>query len=145
LKSKANDNDSQDTQNSTSTRKSMVVSVNGQFDLKDEDDYTAKHDPNTTTNVNNKVLFLPTPPTEPKQNQDKPRRPLPVRPKSSESVRRTDTNSTRSSLDKKNKTETTNRQRPKRYEVFKYFIISFFLCIIYSAGVSKSIETFTEK
>ncbi len=113
FKLKANDNDSQDTQNSTSIRKSMVVSVNGQFDLKDEDDYTAKHDPNTT----NKVLFLPTPPTEPKQNQDKPRRPFPVRPKSSESVRRTDINSTRSSFDKKNKTETTNRQRPKRYEV----------------------------
>ena len=73
----------------------MVVAVNGRFDLQNEDDYIAKHHNNETKN-----LFLPTPPTEPKQ--DSTHRPLRVRPKSSS--------------DKKTKIETTNnRQRPKRY------------------------------
>lgn len=79
----------------------MIVSVNGQFDLQDEDDYIAKHQTKSSKS-DNKILFLPTPPTEPRQKQDLPPRPFPVRPKSSS--------------DKNNKTEVTNRQRPKRFK-----------------------------
>jgi hypothetical protein len=104
LKSNENNMDNQD-------KKSMIVSINGQFDLRDEDDYTAKHNPKSTNDDNNKLAFLPAPPTEPKQKQDLPPRPFLIRPKSSDSGRRNDT---KSSSDKKNKTETTNRQRPKR-------------------------------
>ncbi len=92
--------------NSTSSKNSMVVAVNDRFDIQDEDDYTAKHPikslngENNTLTTKNKNLFLPTPPREPKQKQDSSHRPSPVRPKSSS--------------DKKNKTETTGRQRPKR-------------------------------
>jgi hypothetical protein len=117
----------------------MVVSVNGQFDLKDEDDYTAKNNPKSTNDENNKVKFLPTPPTEPKQKQDSSHRPFLVRPKSSDSGKRNDTNST-----KKNKTETMNRQRPKRYKEYRSFNHTFSF-IISSAGVSKTIETYTDK
>ncbi|CAF2411361.1 unnamed protein product [Rotaria sp. Silwood2] len=136
-KSNENNNDTQDmsseTSNSTVSKKSMVVAVNGRFDLQDEDDYIAKHHAKSTTNnnnistANNKISFLPVPPTEPKKNQDIPHRPFQVRPKSSDSGRRTNTNSAKLSSDKKNKTETTIRQRPK------------------SAGTSKSIETYTDK
>ncbi len=82
----------------------MIVAVNGRFDIQNEDDYIAKNHLKSNHNQNNtsKTLFLPTPPKEPKQKQDSIHRPLPVRPKSSS--------------DKKNKIETTNRQRPKRYK-----------------------------
>jgi Mg-chelatase subunit ChlI len=88
----------------------MIVAVNGRIEMQDEDDYTAKYQPVSSMKTENKHLFLPTPPKEPKQKQNSSRRPFPVRPKSSETSR------TKSSTDKKNKTETNNRQRPKRYE-----------------------------
>ncbi|CAF1409267.1 unnamed protein product [Adineta steineri] len=104
-------NEIEDITDPISTRKSMIVSVNGQFALQDEDDYTAKKSHSTT---NNKILFLPTPPTEPKQKQDKPSRPFSIRPKSSDNIKRTNNNnSNRASTDKKNNTEPTIRQRPK--------------------------------
>ncbi|CAF0975606.1 unnamed protein product [Rotaria sp. Silwood1] len=136
-KSNENNNDTQDMSkvisNSTVSKKSMVVAVNGRFNLQDEDDYIAKHhvksinNDNNMSTTNNKMSFLPAPPTEPKKKQDLPPRPFPVRPKSSDSGRRTDTNSVKLSTDKKNKTETTTRQRPK------------------SAGTSKSVETYRDR
>lgn len=78
----------------------MIVAVNGQFNLQDEDDYTAKQHTKSSNN-DQKNLYLPTPPTEPKQKQDSPSRPFSVRPKSSS--------------DKKNKTDIIDRQRPKRF------------------------------
>jgi hypothetical protein len=111
------------TTNSISSQQPMIVAVNGRFDLQNADDYTAKHhressdnDDNDTTTTNNTVLFLPTPPIEPKQRQDPPRRPFSIRPKSSDSGRRSDANAIKSSADNKNKTETANRQRPTRYK-----------------------------
>ena len=67
--------------------------------------------------------FLPTPPTEPKQGQDAPRRPFSVRPKSSDSTRRSDVNTGKSSVDNQNKIDPTKRQRPKRYSKINYFNI----------------------
>ncbi|CAF3345152.1 unnamed protein product [Rotaria socialis] len=124
---------SQITSNSATSKRSMVVAVNGRFDLQDEDDYIAQHQVKPTngrdqgSKTTNKVAFLPVPPTSPKPIQDLPPRPYPVRPKSSDSVKRTDVNSEKLSTDKKNKTDTANRQRPK------------------SAGVSKNTEMFVEK
>ncbi len=114
MKSNENNVDTQDTSNDNSAKKSMIVSVNGRFDLQHEDDYVAKHHSKSTNNeknssiTKNKIVFLPTPPTEPKQKQDSTHRPVRVRPKSSE------INRTKSSSEKKTKTETTNRPRPKR-------------------------------
>jgi hypothetical protein len=96
----------------------MIVAVNGRIEMQDEDDYTAKHQPVSSMKTENKSLFVPTPPKEPKQKQGASRRPFLVRPKSSE------INRTKLSTDKKNKSDYNNRQRPK------------------SAGVSKSIETY---
>ncbi|CAF1118070.1 unnamed protein product [Rotaria sordida] len=132
-KSNENNNETQNmlkaTSNSTVSKKAMIVAVNGRFDLQDEDDYIAKHHmkSTTTTNNNNKISFLPAPPTEPKKNQDLPHRPFPVRPKSSDSGRRTNTNSANLSSDKNTKIQTTTRQRPK------------------SAGTVKNVETYTDK
>ncbi|UJR21241.1 hypothetical protein I4U23_024336 [Adineta vaga] len=106
----------------STSKNSMIVSVNGRFDLQHEDDYIAKQTLKSNNNFPEKLSFLPTPPTEPKKNQNKPPRPYPIRPKSSETIRKTDTNST-----KKTTSDSTNRQRPK------------------SAGISKSIESFVDK
>lgn len=120
-----NSSDAQNTSNinsnATISKKSMVVAVNGRFDLQDEDDYTAKNrvittDGNeNTTKTNNKLSFLPAPPSEPRKSQDLPPRPFPVRPKSSDATKRTDINSMKLSSDKKNKTNSNDRPRPKRY------------------------------
>jgi len=91
----------------------MIVAVNGRFNMQDEDDYTAKHHVKSSNNENNtsintnRNLFLPKPPTEPKQKQDSTHRSFQVRPKSSS--------------DKKSKTETISRQRPQRYKRIKIF------------------------
>jgi len=85
----------------------MIVAVNGRFDMQDEDDYIAKHHVKSSNDENNRLinknrnLFLPKPPTEPKQKQDSIHRPFSVRPKSSS--------------DKKSKTEATSGERPKRF------------------------------
>jgi hypothetical protein len=128
------------TKPSTSSQKSMLVSINGGFELQDEDDYIAKRPTNgrqlkfndddndkKTSNANTKVAFIPTPPTEAKPRQDPlkpqaPARPYPsmTRPKSSDSGKRTDySNSTisKSWTDNKNK---SNQQRPKRYIKYEY-------------------------
>jgi hypothetical protein len=137
-KSDSNNNiDIEDTSNmtsklSSSSQKSMVVSINGGFELQTEDDYTAKrqinfnHDDNNKTSTTNvKSTFVPTPPTQAKQQKDlrkppPPYRPSPSmnRPKSSDSGKRTDNfNSvtSRSWSDNKYKSTTNNQQRPKRY------------------------------
>ncbi|CAF0873620.1 unnamed protein product [Adineta ricciae] len=109
-------------QSVSSGQNSMIVSVNGRFDLQNEDDYIAKQSLKSDKASPERISYLPTPPTEPKKKQDKPPRPFLVRPKSSESARRVD-----SSSNKKSKADKTNRQRPT------------------SAGVSKSIETYVDK
>jgi hypothetical protein len=101
FKSNENHLDSQDISNSTSLKKSMIVAVNGRFDMQDEDDYIAKHHVKSSNDEKNRNLFLPTPPREPKQKQDSIHRPFSVRPKSSS--------------DKKSKTEATSGERPKRF------------------------------
>ena len=88
----------------------MVVSVNGRFDLQNEDDYTAKQSLKSDNDHSQRISYLPTPPTEPKTKQDKPPRPFLVRPKSSDGARRVD-----SSSHKKSNADKTNRQRPTRY------------------------------
>ena len=111
----------------------MIVAVNGQFDLRDEEDYTVKHHSKSTNDDNNnyhdstanrRSLFVPAPPKEPKTRQDGACRPISIRPKSSDSVKRTDLNSTKLSSDKKNKREIKVSQRPTRYEEY-WKIVSF--------------------
>lgn len=94
FKSNENHFDSQNTFDFSGTtslsKKSMIVAVNDRIELQDEDDYIAKHTSFTSnTNGNdsfdttNKPLFIPTPPTEPKPQQQCVRGPFIVRPKSS--------------------------------------------------------------
>ena len=99
----------------------MIVSVNGRFDLRNEDEYTATNETKSTDDkdqsipeVKNKLIFLPAPPTEPKQRHDGPHRPFPIRPKSSDSAKRTNTNQTKISSGRSNKTETKIQQRAQR-------------------------------
>jgi hypothetical protein len=122
---------------SSSSQKSMVVSINGGFELQDEDDYTAKNSTNgrqirfndddnnekKTSAANTKVTYIPAPPTEAKPRQD-PLKPQPpprpyqsmTRPKSSDSGKRTESVS-KSLPDRRNKSTTNNQQRPKRYYI----------------------------
>jgi hypothetical protein len=123
---------------SSSSHKSMVVSVNGEFKLQNEDEYTAKrqtkfndddddddkHHPKVST-TNPKVTYMPAPPTEakPQQNSNKPPAPhrsypSATRPKSSDIGKRTENSNsaTRRSLSaNKNRKDTNDSQRPKRY------------------------------
>jgi hypothetical protein len=122
------------TKSSSSSQKSMVVSINGEFELQNEDDYMAKNqtkfdndDDNDrkSSTRNMKTTFLPTPPTETKQRQDSlkpqaPQRPYSstTRPESSDSGKRTknyDNVTSRSWSDNKNNSTRNNQQRPKRY------------------------------
>lgn len=107
-------------------QKSMVVAINGEFEIQDEDDYTAKRQTNLSNGTDNKEvkpIFTPMPPTEAKQRQDplKSQRPAPllVRPKSSDNNKRTISNlnnsTSKSWSDDKNKSSVNNKQRPKRY------------------------------
>jgi hypothetical protein len=133
---KANSNNNSDihmtsdmtTKSSTFPQKSMVVAINGGFEIQNEDDYTAKgqirfsNDEKKTTVGNAKSAFVPTPPTEAKQRQDPskppfPHRPYPsvTRPKSSDSSKRTNysNNSTSKSW---NENANKSSTRPKRYD-----------------------------
>lgn len=99
---------------STPSQKPMVVSINGEFQLQGEDDYTAKRNVNKENSIDNsKTTFIPSPPSDPKpkQNSLKPQRPTPslARPTSSDSSRRTN-HSTSKSLSVNN----SNQQRPMR-------------------------------
>jgi hypothetical protein len=126
---------------SPSSQKSMVVAINGEFEIQDIDDYTAKqgtgfhdddHDDKKPSTGNTKMTYIPTPPTEAKQRQDPskpqaPQRPFPskTRPKSSDSSKRTDSsNSLTSRSWSDNKTKSgTNNQRPKRYNKSIYLYL----------------------
>ena len=86
----------------------MVVAVNDRIEMQDEDDYIAKNSSftsNTNGNdsfeITNKSSFIPTPPTEPKPQQQSVRGPFIVRPKSS--------------IERKPQVGAPNDQRPARY------------------------------
>lgn len=98
------------TTSSAGSQKSMIVAINGRFDLQSADDYTAKDSAKFATK--SKVSFLPQPPSEPKPEQSSLRRLVGARPKSSESGKRLTTSSAKSSAE--NKTKSDARQRPKR-------------------------------
>lgn len=124
--SKRNQMDNTNEQESKQTKSSspsnrMVVSINGQFQLQDEDDYTAKKG---LTTDEPKSTFVPTPPTNPKPKQDslKPQRPTPslARPTSSDSSRQSRSFTSKSFPEKKN-----NQSRPKSAGI-PDTIVSFF-------------------
>ena len=140
---------------SSSLQRSMVVSINGGFEIQNEDDYTAKgqvrfpDDEKKAKTGNGKGSFTPAPPTEPKQQQD-PTKPRPpqrpfqstTRPSSSDSSRRTNTSTSKSWSDNANKSST----RPKRYDNRLYWYLSMtYFFFFFSAGVSKSVESHTSK
>lgn len=115
------------TKSSSSSQKSMVVSINGGFELQNEDDYIAKgqvrypNDEKTNSTSNRQDAIVPKPP--PPRTETKSQRPhsSSTRPKSSDSSKRKDfsNNITSKSLsDNTNKSTTINSQRPKRYTIF---------------------------
>ena len=99
------------TTSSTASQKSMIVAINGRFDLQHADDYTAKDSHKST--AKNKVSFLPKPPSEPKPEHGASRRVFAVRPKSSDSGKRVTAPGAKAS-ENKTKSETNHRPRPKR-------------------------------
>jgi hypothetical protein len=123
----------------SSSQKSMVVSINGGFELQDEDDYTAKRqtkfqdDNKKTPSGVTKVTYTPTPPTEAKKQQaslkpSAPPRPhsSTTRPKSSDSSKRTDRSNhgtSQSWLDNKDKSTMNNQKRPTRYDTNIYLYL----------------------
>jgi len=132
--SKSNENnlDNQDLSIDTSlsaasSKKTMIVAVNGRFDLQNEDDYTA---------LTKKSMFIPVPPTEPKRKTNSAHRPTLVRPKSS-------------TIEKKSsQLETTVKERPKRLaQLFSNILnISLFVFLLpFSASSSKSLEAYIQK
>ena len=81
--------------------RSMVVAINGGFELQDEDDYIAKggtrfadNDQNRNAVGSARVTFVPRPPSEEKQRTDSSKPPRPLlsssRPKSSDVGKRSD-------------------------------------------------------
>ncbi len=124
------------TESSSSPQKSMVVAINGGFEIQNEDDYIAKgqirfsNGEKKTTTGNTKGAFVPKPPTEAKQRQDPlkpppPHRPYPsmARPKSSDNSKRTNysnNGTAKSWSNNTNKSSTNNSQRPARYNKRSY-------------------------
>ena len=86
----------------------MIVAVNDRIEMQDEDDYIARNtsftsniNGNDSFDANNRPQFLPTPPTEPKPQQQSVRGSFVVRPKSS--------------TERKPQVGASNDQRPKRF------------------------------
>ena len=116
---------------------SMVVSINGGFEIQSEDDYTAKRSakspsPKSSDEENGKssgkvkkLSFLPTPPADEKGDDSSPKSQAPhrsfppaVRPKSSDTLGRSEngTSATSKSLsDPKTKTDGKGQARAKRW------------------------------
>lgn len=109
--------------------RSMVVAINGGFELQDEDDYIARSgtrfaDNNQERNPvgSARVTYIPRPPSEERQPTDssRPPRPFPSssRPKSSDVGKRSDSskNSAGKSWPGNNNGRGNNALRPRRYE-----------------------------
>ena len=142
------------------SQRPMVVSINGGFEIQNEDDYTAKGQTRTPNDVrktsvgSSRNIFAPTPPTEAKQRLDPlklppPPRPYPsaTRPQSSDSSRQTyisHNSISKSWADNNNRSATGNSQRAKRFDQ-RSFSPSLYDLIFLSAGISKSIEPYTMK
>lgn len=107
---------------SSGPQRSMLVAINGGFELQNEDDYTAKGGNQFSNGQTTKAVgsrtggFVPRPPTEEKKTTDssKPPRPYPTstRPKSSDATKRTDYSSSSAAKSWSG----NNPPRAKRYE-----------------------------
>lgn len=144
------------TKSSSSMQNSMVVSINGGFEIQNEDDYIAKGETRFPNGQKKNLVgsargpFVPAPPTEAKQQPDpsKPQRPYPsgTRPKSSDASRTNYSyNGTSASWSgDRNRSAMNNSQRPKRYERRLNLYGEVFV-LTSSAGVSQSVRAYLKE
>ena len=144
---------------SSAPSRSMLVAINGGFELQNEDDYTAKggirfaNDQKPSSVGSGRTGgFVPRPPTEEKKTTDssKPPRPHPTstRPKSSDATKRTDhsNNSTTKSWAGNSSGPTNSNQRAKRYKKNpRISIDKSSNLFVFSAGLAGSLTPYMQK